>query len=82
MVVVDFGSRAPISQENHRELRVINNEIGIKVKTNRVKSLNIKDHSLIKLAVLDAKDDNYRIIVSHLENGDSLMIDRQLRGNY
>ena len=48
--LVDFGSRAPITQDNHREFRIENNDIGIKVKTNRVKSLNFKEHSLMKLA--------------------------------
>ena len=50
MAVADYGSRAPISEENPREFRISNNDIGIKVKTNRVKRLNIRDHSLTKLA--------------------------------
>ena len=50
MDVADYGSRAPISEDNHREFRISNNDIGIKVKTNRVKRLNIRDHCLTKLA--------------------------------
>ena len=50
MDVADYGSRAPISEDNHREFRISNNDIGIKVKTNRVKRLNIRDPSLTKLA--------------------------------
>ena len=56
IAVADYGSRAPISEENHREFRISNNDIGIKMKTNRVRRLNIRYHSLTKLAEL-AKDD-------------------------
>ena len=38
MAVVDFGSRDPISEDNHRESRIQNNNISIKIKTNLVKS--------------------------------------------
>ena len=44
MAVADYGSRAPISEGNHREYRISNNDIGIKVKTNRVRRLNIRYH--------------------------------------
>ena len=36
MAVANYGSRAPISKGNHREFRITNNDIGIKMKTNRV----------------------------------------------
>ena len=50
MAVADYGSRAPISEENHREFRISHNDIGIRIKTRRVKSLNIRDNSLTKLS--------------------------------
>ena len=43
MDVVDYGSRTPISEGNQREFRISNNDIGIKVKTNRVRRLNVRD---------------------------------------
>ena len=59
MAVADYGSRAPISEGNHREYRISNNDIGIKVKTNRVRRLNIRDHSLTKLTEVAKQDVNY-----------------------
>ena len=87
MAVADYGSRAPISEENHREFRITNNDIGIKVETNRVKSLNIRDHSLTKLAELAKEDAMYTRMVHHLERGTPFnMIEqdcelRELRGD-
>ena len=46
MAVADYGSRDPMTQDNQREFGISNNDIGIKVKTNRVKTLNIRDLSL------------------------------------
>ena len=87
MPFADYGSRAPISKGNQREFRITNNDIGIKVKTNRVKSLNIRDHSLTKLAELAKEDARYTRMVHHLERGTPLnMIEqdcelRELRGS-
>ena len=36
-----------MTEGDHREYRISNNDVGIKVKTNRVKELNVKDHSLV-----------------------------------
>ena len=88
MAVADYGSRAPISKGNHREYRITNNDIGIKVKTNRVRRLNIKDHSLTKLAEVAKQDVNYQRMIQHLKQGTSLnQIEedcelRLLRGDY
>ena len=30
MAMADYGSRAPLSKETHREFRITNNDIGIK----------------------------------------------------
>ena len=68
LAVVDYGSRAPITEEEHREYRISNNDIGIKVKTNRVKELNIRDHSLVKLAELAKDDVQYCRMVEHIKN--------------
>ena len=43
MAIADYGSRAHISEGNHRDYRISNNDIGIKIKSNRVRRLNIKD---------------------------------------
>ena len=72
MAIADYGSRAPISEGNHREYRISNNDIGIKVKTNRVRRLNIKDHSLTKLAELVKLDVDYQRMIQHLKKGSSL----------
>ena len=69
MAVAVYGSRVPISEENHREFRISNNDIGIKVKTNIVRRLNIRDHSLIKLAELAKDDVMYCRMTEHLEKG-------------
>ena len=87
MDVADYSSRAPISEENHREFRISNNDIGIKGNTTRVRRLNIRDHSLTKLAVLAREDVLYCRMVQHLKKGTKLdMIEadcelRQLRGD-
>ena len=72
MAVADYGSRAPISEGNHREYRISNNDIGIKVKTNRVRRLNIRYHSLTKLAEVAKQDVNYCRMIEHLKKGTSL----------
>ena len=65
-----------------------NSQIGLKVKTARVKGLDVKDPSLAKLAQVASEDDDYKILISHLEKGDPLAkIEedrelRQLRGDY
>ena len=41
MAVADYGSRAPMTQGDHREFRITENDIGVKVKTNRVKTNSI-----------------------------------------
>ena len=66
--MLDYGSRAPISEGNHIEYRIQNNNIGIKIKTHRVKSHNMKDRSLTKLAELAQEDVMYMRMVAHLEN--------------
>ena len=67
MAVVDYGSREPMTEGDHREYRISNNDIGIKVKTNRVKELNARDHSLTKLAQLGKEDVMYCRMVDHLK---------------
>ena len=41
MAMVDFGSRATITHDVHREFRVELNEIRLKMKTDRVQRLNL-----------------------------------------
>ena len=65
MAVADYSSRAPIREENHREF----NDIGIKVKTNRVRRLNIREHSLTKLAEIAKDDVMYCRMIEHLKKG-------------
>ena len=72
MAVADYNSRAPISDENHREFRISNNDIGIKVKTNRVRRLNIRDHSLTTLAELAKEDMMYCKMIDNLKRGTKL----------
>ena len=87
MAIADYGSRSPISEGNHRDFRISNNDIGIKVKTDRVRRLNIRDYSLTKLAKLAKHDANYQRMISHLKKASSLsQIEedcelRQLRGD-
>ena len=68
MAIADYGSRAPITEGEHREFRISNNDIGLKVKTNRVKTLNIRDHSLSKLAALGMEDPMYCRMVDHIQH--------------
>ena len=72
MAIADYGSRAPISEGNHRDYHISNNDIGIKIKSNRVRRLNIKDHSLTKLARLAKDDVNYQRMIHHLKQASSL----------
>ena len=72
MDVVDYGSRTPISEGNQREFRISNNDIGIKVKTNRVRRLNIRDHSLTNIAELAKEDVMYCRMIEHLKRGTKL----------
>merc|ERR1712002_772421 len=66
------GSRSPISEGNHRDYRISNNDIGLKVKTDRVRRLNVRDYSLVKLAQLAKHDANYQRMISHLKKASSL----------
>ena len=56
-----------MTEGDHREYRISNNDIGIKVKTNRVKELNVRDHSLTKLAQLAKEDVMYCRMIDHLQ---------------
>ena len=38
MAVADYGSRAPMTQEDHREFRISNNDIGSKSKQTELKT--------------------------------------------
>ena len=69
MAVADYGSRAPMTQGDHREFRITENDIGVKVKTNRVKTLNIRDNSLSKLAALGKEDAMYCRMIEHIKQG-------------
>ena len=69
MAVADYGSWAPMTQGDHREFRISDNNIGIKVRTNRVKMLNIRDHSLTKLAALGKEDAMYCRMIEHIQKG-------------
>ena len=88
MAVADYGSRAPMTQGDHREFRITDNDIGVKVKTNRVKTLNIRDHSLTKLAALGKEDAMYCRMIDHIQKGTKLnMVEEEcelnkLRGDF
>ena len=87
MAIADYGSRSPISEGNHRDYRISNNDLGLKIKTDKVRRLNVKDYSLVKLAKLGKHDANYQRMISHLRKASSLSeIEedcelRQLRGD-
>ena len=61
-----------MTQGDHREFRISDNDIGIKVKTNRVKMLNIRDHSLTKLAALGKEDAMYCRMIEHIQKATKL----------
>ena len=88
MAVADYGSRAPMTQGDHREFRISDNNIGIKVRTNRVKVLNIRDHSLTKLAALGKENAMYCRMIEHIQRGTKLnMVEEEcelnkLRGDF
>ena len=72
MQTMEAEPPAPISEGNHREYRISNNDIGIKVKTTRVRRLNIRDHRLAKLAEVAKHDVNYCRMIEHLKKGTNL----------
>ena len=65
MLLVDYGSRAPLTKDGMEEFRTPNSDIGIKSLS--VKSLDIKDPSIETLAVLALEDTQYRQMVNHIE---------------
>ena len=56
---MDYGSKAPLTMDGMEEFKTPNCDIGIKVKSRRVRCLDIKDLSLGKLAVLALNADRW-----------------------
>ena len=69
MAVADFGSRAPVLKGAHEDFISRNNEIGITIKSLRVKQLDVADPKLEKLAAIGAEDPQYQMMIDHLERG-------------
>ena len=67
MLLVDYGSRAPLIEDGMEEFRTPNIDIDIKIKSHRVRSLNIKDPSIEMLAALALENTQCRQMVNHLE---------------
>ena len=66
MTVADWGSKSPCTEGVHEDFITKNNEIGIKVKSLRVKQLGQK---LEDLAEMGANDPEYQQMIRHLEQG-------------
>ena len=69
MVVADFGSRSPRQEEAHEDFISRNNEIGITVKSLRVRQLDVADPKLEQLAAIGAEDPDYQMMINHIERG-------------
>ena len=69
MAVADFGSRSPCQEEAHEDFISRNNEIGITVKSLRVRQLDIADPKLEQLAAIGAEDPDNLMIIDHIEGG-------------
>ena len=69
MAVADFGSRAPVLEGAHEDFISRNNEIGITIKSLRVKQLDVADPKLEQLAAIGAEDPQYQMMIDHLERG-------------
>ena len=69
MVVADFGSRSPCLEEAHEDFISRNNEIGITVKSLRVRQLDVADPKLGQLAAIGAEDPEYQMMIDHIEIG-------------
>ena len=54
------------------DFRTPHSDIGVKVRSRRVRDLDIKDLSLDKLAVLALEDTEYCQMVHHLKGGHDL----------
>ena len=69
MAVAEFGSRSPCLEEPHEDFITRNNEIGITVKSLRVRQLDVADPKLEQLAAIGAEDPEYQMMVDHIERG-------------
>ena len=69
MAVADIGSRSPCLEEAHEDFISRNNEIGITVKSLRVRQLDVADPKLEHLAAIGAEDPEYQMMINHIERG-------------
>ena len=67
MAVADIGSRSPCLEEAHEDFISRNNEIGITVKSLRVRQLDVADPKLEQLAAIGAEDPEYEMMINHIE---------------
>ena len=64
MAVADWGSRSPCQEGANEDFITKNSEMGITVKSLRVKQLDLHD-----LAAIGANDLEYQQMIRHLERG-------------
>ena len=68
MALAYLGSRSPCQEGAHEDFITKNSEMGITVKSLRVKQLDLHDPKLEDLAAIGANDPEYQHI-RHLEKG-------------
>ena len=64
-----FRSRSPSQEKAHEDFISRNNEIGITVKSLRVRQVNAADPKLEQLAAIGAEDPDYQMMINHIERG-------------
>ena len=69
MAVANWGSRSPYQEGAHEDFITKNSEMGITVKSLRVKQLDLLDPKLVDLAAIGANDPEYQQMIRHLEWG-------------
>ena len=69
IAVADWGSRSQCTEGTHEDFITKNSEMGITVKSLRVKQLDLHVPKLEDLAAIGANDPEYQQMIRHLERG-------------
>lgn len=69
MALADWGSRSPCQEGAHEDFKTEINEMGITVKSLRVKQLDLLDPKLEELAAIGKNDPDYQQMIRYLERG-------------
>ena len=62
-----YGSRFPISHENHELFETYIDSLGIYVRSRRVMSFDVRDLKIKNLARIDSQDQNYHRDIAYVE---------------